>query len=151
MLSGSFTWGLVRMIKVNLKYDRSSASAGNPRVAVQQSTRRVLEEATVGAFERLFVELDVHATSGKHWPGDPNQASAPGEYPQKQTGELQSAIEFHPAGEFGYKLGFFGTEKQKYVELEFNDPEDGGRKPLGMLFEEAETYEWMRQSAEENT
>lgn len=136
------------MIKVGLQYDRSTASAGNPRVALQQRTRNILEEATIGAFERLFAELDVHATSGRHWPGDPNQASAPGEYPQLQSGELQSAIEFHPAGEYGFKLGFFGGEQQKYVEIEFNDPEDGGRRPLGMLFEESETYEWMKQSAE---
>src|SRR6056297_58686 len=128
------------MINVKLGYDRSSASAGNPRAAVAQVTDRVINEATMGAFERLFVELDVHATSGRQWPGDPNQASAPGEYPQLQSGELQSAVEVHPAGEYAYRVGFFGPEKQKYAELEFNDPSDGGRRPLGMLFEEAETY-----------
>jgi hypothetical protein len=98
------------------------------------SNVQTLKELTKGATELLRGKLDVHNTSGHGKGAGGRPPSIFGEYPQKQTGRLLASLDFQRVDMYAYGVGFFNRGKPA-IGIELNEPDDGGRAPLHMLFE----------------
>ncbi|MCA1800237.1 MAG: hypothetical protein LC687_02600 [Actinobacteria bacterium] len=67
--------------------------------------------------------------------------SAPGEFPQEQTGELRRSLDVRPgSGGTEFLIGFFDTDQEKLLDIEFGPPEQGGRPLLGQHFTDMRTH-----------
>ena len=111
------------------------------------SVDSVVNRAAEASADQLRENVSAGARTGIHYPWMPRRSSAPGEFPQQQSGNLLESVgvanpRFH-AGlqEFEYAVGFFGEDMQKLEELEFTGP--GKRAPLTMTMLSADTYERM--------
>lgn len=88
--------------------------------------------ASVAAAADLYEKHAAGDRTGNWWPEDPRQASAFGEYPQEQHGNLRASIAAHdyptPEEYANYimfsKVGFFDEDFDKIRQLEFGDGDD---------------------------
>jgi hypothetical protein len=130
------------MISVTLKPDSNF---------LQSLTRHldVLAQAAAReAADLLALKLIAGARSGIHHGKYPRRSSAPGEYPQQQFGGLRASVAATKNGRMSYRVGFFGENIYKLLDLEYgmgtitvsNDQpmnpgyNTGQRKPLYTLF-----------------
>jgi hypothetical protein len=121
----------------------------NPDFAKQlaASVDAVASRAAEASADELRKNVSAGARTGIHYPWMPRRSSAPGEFPQEQSGSLLDSVgvanpRFHPGlQEFEYAVGFFGEDMEKLQQLEFTGP--GRRAPLTMTVMSAATYEAM--------
>ncbi len=83
---------------------------------------------------------------------NPRRSSAPGEFPQEQTGELVGAVSLGFIGTtsdqvFVHEVGVFNVDVDKLVTLEFAAPEDGGRPFVSKSMARTQTHREMRKVA----
>lgn len=106
-----------------------------------------VEEAAFEAASELQVRVSAGTRTGRHWPGDPRRASARGEYPQEQWGDLVKSVDNKRTGQAEQAVGFFDENQFKLNKLEFGldsasdnqstgtGDRKGQRRPLYMLFQ----------------
>ena len=93
-------------------------------------TLRALRAAEAAA-ELLKVKLG-QPGSGTHYTGQPNASSSMGEYPAKQTGDLQASISARPGPQPGFaEFGSIGGPPEAAL-LHFRPPDKGGRPFMNM-------------------
>lgn len=91
----------------------------------ERLTDLALKGAEAGA-DTLREKLG-QAGSGERYPGMPNPSSRPGEYPARQTGELQRSIAARAEGNGQAAFGPISDPPDYVVPLHFKPPSDGGR------------------------
>lgn len=113
--------------------------------ALQQQVRRevdaALEAASWAGAEAFDASVARGARSGVRYAGSPAQSSAPGEYPQEQSGEYRRSI---AAARVAWNLHVFGpiVDPPEYAFwLEVLPPQDGGRAPVRRTGEDPRTRE----------
>lgn len=72
--------------------------------------------------------------SGRHYPGLPNQSSAPGEYSANQSGDLLNSINYRMSGEF---LSIYATSGHAGYQ-EYGTSKMGARPNLKKAIEESD-------------
>ena len=83
-----------------------------------------------------LIEALSHPGSGRHYFGNPNPSSSPGEMPAPQTRALIDSIDVRPAGRLAEAIGSFADrDSEGYahaLDLESSPPDRGGRPFLLM-------------------
>lgn len=74
------------------------------------------------------------AKSGRHYPGLPNQSSAPGEYSANQSGDLLNSINYRMSGHF---LSIYATSGHAGYQ-EYGTSKMGARPNLKKAIEESD-------------
>lgn len=101
-------------------------------------TPRALRAAQAAA-EVLKAKLG-QPGSGTHYTGQPNPSSAAGEYPAKQTGDLQASISARPRARPGF-AEFGSTSGPPEAQLlHFKPPDKGGRPFMNMALVDPEIH-----------
>lgn len=103
----------------------------NP-VGMAELQRRLQQRAVHAAHEAaevLRAKLGGEG-SGVHYAGLPRRSSAPGEYPAKQTGELQASVGSRPR-KGGAEFGLLDAPPYT-AALHFKPPAAGGRPVMDM-------------------
>ena len=76
------------------------------------------------------------AKTGRHYVGQPNQSSAPGEYSANQTGDLLNSINYEVHGDY---ITFFARSGHAGYQ-EFGTIKMGARPNLEMAIEESDGF-----------
>jgi len=115
---------------INTRFEPSPNLYNQLLLATAEKTKL----ATIGAAELLEARLSLHETSGQLWTafGLPNRSSAPGEYPQEQSGQLAAGVKAITSDPFEMKVGIFDVPHVGF--LEYADEDDGGRQTMYMHF-----------------
>ena len=102
-------------------------SPGGKAALTQALGQRALLGAQAGA--AVLAEKLGGEGSGTQYPGQPNRASAQGEYPAEQTGELRRSIAARPDPERpgAAQFGPLDDPPDYVAALHFKPPDDGGR------------------------
>lgn len=138
----------------------------NPNLPTELFThlRRVTGVAAEAAADQLAQNLSssTHGT-GRQYEQNPYRSSAPGQYPVKQTGELEAGVGFDPDALPDGAQVFIHDDYDKLIDLEFAPPnqnpnqppsdpaESGGRAPLWRTMNSQETQDSMKQAIESIT
>ena len=112
--------------------------AGLAQLQARLTPRAV--RAAQAAADLLKVKLG-QPGSGTHYTGQPNPSSSAGEYPAKQTGDLQASIAARPsAGRPGFaEFGSIGGPLEAEL-LHFKPPDKGGRPFMNMVLVDPEIH-----------
>lgn len=86
------------------------------------------------------------AGSGQQWPGLPRPSSAVGEYPARQTGELQESIDAREAREMRAEFGAIQNPPDYAAALHFKPPDDGGRPFMDFALHDEEVHDAVRKA-----
>lgn len=98
----------------------------------QVLTAQALKGAQAGAAE-LRGKLG-QAGSGVHYAGQPNRSSAKGEYPARQTGDLQNSIAAREAGDLKAEFGPLDNPPPEAYFMQILPPDQGGRDYMGLAY-----------------
>lgn len=113
-----------------------------------EAQKVLLKMAVVGADALRDNLNDSSGGRGVKYPSLPNRSSAPGQYPVKQSGRLQSMVEFGPTADGAY----FGlvpknaAEREQALALEYGAPRNGlvARAPVRRTVYSPDTLRRMR-------
>ena len=98
----------------------------------QHLTARALNGAQAGA-ETLRDKLGQEG-SGVQYAGQPNRSSRPGEYPARQTGDLQGSVTALPDGERRAVFGPLDNPPPEAYYMQILPPDMGGRDYMGLAY-----------------
>jgi hypothetical protein len=115
------------------------------RKAIEQQTRPAFERGAIALLGRLEQNIQAGERSGIHHPENPRQSSAPGEYPQEQTGDLLNSLDFRVISNTRVEVGAINNPPEYAVDLETFPEDQGGRRFLTRTVEEAETRDAIRE------
>lgn len=113
--------------------------------------RKIVGAGTDVAKDILDEQLRLHGTSGAHWKSLPRRSSAPGEFPQEQTGTLLGSLAAKPANDppdTRWLVGFENLDEDYLKRLEFAPADEGGRAPLSTVMEDDLTHAQMMRAAD---
>lgn len=106
-----------------------------------EAMREFVEEMTLATHDRAIKGIKRGPATGrvyeKYRPRRTHQASAPGQYPQSDTGRLASSIQFELPTSTTAPEGVIGTNLQYGKHLELKPAALGGRPWLLRAFNEA--------------
>lgn len=98
----------------------------------QMLTAQALKGAQAGA--AVLADKLSREGSGIHHPGLPNRSSRPGEYPARQTGDLQNSIAARAAGDLKAEFGPLDNPPPEAYFMQILPPEMGGRDYMGLAY-----------------
>ena len=98
----------------------------------QALTARALKGAQAGA--AVLADKLSQEGSGIHHPGLPNRSSRPGEYPARQTGDLQNSIAAREAGTLRAEFGPLNDPPPEAYFMQILPPDQGGRDYMGLAY-----------------
>jgi hypothetical protein len=117
--------------------------------ALQKLSGMLHKRLEAGALELGIVleeNLSAGSRSGTQYPSLPRRSSAPGEYPQEQTGQLISGVFVEPTADpLVFEVGI-EDDAGKLMGLEFEAPSQGGRAPLRRTITDAKTHQRVREA-----
>jgi hypothetical protein len=116
------------------------------RAAIQRTGNAALQRSANAGASALRKNLELGQRSGIQHEFLPNRSSAPGEFPQYQSGDLYNSVSAHQLGNLRFNLGYANTPGYA-VELEYRPETRGGRPALFMTFYSKEVQNQMTQAA----
>jgi hypothetical protein len=116
---------------------RINPAAFNRAVAAQIRPR--FERASIAALGRLERNIQAGERSGIFHEGNERQSSAPGEFPQEQTGALLGSLDFRMITDFKAVVGALNNAPFWAHDLENLPASAGGRSWLKRTMFEPET------------
>lgn len=108
--------------------------------------QRIGTGAAVAA-EVIREHIQAGPRSGVHWPDMPRRSSAPGEYPQEQTGDLLRSVGVEHERPTEYVVGSVDNPPPEAAKLEFTPVFYGGRHWLSKAMEDVQTHALMLAAA----
>lgn len=110
---------------------RKGALYPNAAAIIAKQLTGPVERAATAYADKLSDNLAAGSRSGIQYPSLPRQSSAPGEYPQSQTGSLKDSVGTSPTNnKLVWSAGFFGEDKAKLLSLEYGSRNMAERAPL---------------------
>lgn len=112
--------------------------------------KTLMQEAALEGAVDLERNLSSTQGTGVHWSGLPNRSSAPGEYPVRQSGQLQSGVGVEEGNGTAAEV-VIRDDLGKLLGLEFSPPSSnpnqpgtpnrrsGGRAPMWETFTDGQT------------
>lgn len=103
-----------------------------------------LEAATGVGAGSLDQHLARGERTGKHYPQQPYRSSAPGEAPQEQFSDLRRGVYHAPTSDpLVREVGIKDNPQGKLNNLEFGQPDEGGRAPVATVLENEDVQSGM--------
>lgn len=117
------------------------------KTLIEFRAHKAIRLAALGATNELRSILSNTMGHGRRYKNLPNPASAPDEYPVKQSGKLLDSIGFEVVSNGYCVVGIMGASEDLF-KLEFEPPSDGGRAPIARAFNDERVHSAMRAAIE---
>lgn len=111
------------------------------RAELERIATPALERGAIALLGRMEQNIQAGERSGTFHPENLRQSSAPGEYPQEQSGDLLASLDWRKISSTRMEVGAINNPPEQALKLETDTAEFGGRRWASRTAEELETHD----------